>query len=413
MDLRNFGVYFLQVALLVSAAGLAASLLRLAMPRARLTFWRLVVLACLLLPLVPVREVDLVAPAAASVAASVVTATAIDAPIAAPPHKPFARTPLELLPWVLAIGIVARAMWLGVGFLRLRRLRRRGMPALLDEEVLVLQRALAPHAEMRWHERLAQPVTFGLRQPVVLLPSRLSALPLDIQRAVVCHELLHAGRRDRLWTPLEETVRTLFWFHPAMRWALAQVQLCREETVDTLAVAITGARRSYMNALMMFADQPAVTPAILFARRRQIVLRMKAISQQVPMSPLRLAVSGIALVGALVVSSWGIVSALPLHASVTDVAVRSADVVLPVSAAPPMATAVTTPQANQVRTVQEQPKWTGRMISLDFQGADIQTVLSAFGEIRGLNVVGEPAIEGTVNVHFHNVPWDHGFRFGL
>src|SRR5881628_3206734 len=97
-SLENLGVYFLQVALLVSAAGLAASLLRLAMPRARLTFWRLVVLACLLLPLVPVREVDLVAPAAASVAASVVTATAIDASVAVPLHKPFARTTLELLP---------------------------------------------------------------------------------------------------------------------------------------------------------------------------------------------------------------------------------------------------------------------------------------------------------------------------
>src|SRR5436309_15959271 len=105
MDLRNFGVYFLQVALLVSAAGLAASLLRLAMPRARLTFWRLVVFACLLLPLVPVRKIDLVAPAA-SVAASVVTAPAIDAPAAVPPHKPFTRTTLEPRPWVLAIGIV-------------------------------------------------------------------------------------------------------------------------------------------------------------------------------------------------------------------------------------------------------------------------------------------------------------------
>src|SRR5207245_472533 len=163
------------------------------------------------LPLVPVREVDLIAPAAASVAASVVTATTIETPVTVPPQKPFTRTTLELLPWVLAIGIVVRAMWLGVGFLRLRRLPRRGMPALL-----------------------------------------------------------------------EETVRTLFWFHPAMRWALAQVQLCREETVDTLAVAITGARRSYMNALMMFADPSAVAPAMLFARRRQLVLRMKAISQEVP-----------------------------------------------------------------------------------------------------------------------------------
>src|SRR5438093_3191960 len=97
----NFAVYFLQVALLVSAAALAASLLRLAIPRARLTFWRLVVLACLLLPLAPVRRIDLVVPPAAPVVASVATATAIEAPRAVPSRKPIAWTLFELLPTVL------------------------------------------------------------------------------------------------------------------------------------------------------------------------------------------------------------------------------------------------------------------------------------------------------------------------
>src|SRR5438046_65740 len=120
----NFAVYFLQVALLVSAAAVAASLLRLAIPRARLTFWRLVVFACLLLPLAPGRRIDLVAPAAAPVVASVATATVIEAPRAVPSRTSLGRTLFGLLPWVLTIGVVARAAWLGVGFLRLRRLRR-------------------------------------------------------------------------------------------------------------------------------------------------------------------------------------------------------------------------------------------------------------------------------------------------
>jgi TonB family protein len=358
-SLRNLGVYVLQILLLVSAASLAASLLHLAMPRARLIYWRIVVFACLMLPLVPVRHIDLVAPTEPTVTSSAATATAIAAPIARPAQRTrAAHLLIGLLPWTLIVGVAGRTIWLGVGFVRLRRLRRRGTPALLDEDVLVLQRALAPHAELRWHERLAQPVTFGLRRPVVLLPSRLGTLPLDIQRAVVCHELLHVGRRDWLWTLGEESVRTLFWFHPAMRWALAQVQLSREETVDRLAVALTGARRSYMNALMLFApvsNDPTLAPAILFVRRRHLVLRMTAISQEVRMSPLRLAITGIALVGALIGTSWGVVSALPLHASAPGLTTASADVQLPGRASAPVATTEPAPQATttQVRVVDE------------------------------------------------------------
>jgi TonB family protein len=410
-SLHNLGVYVLQVALLVSAAGLAASLLRLAMPRARLTYWRLVVVACLLLPLAPVRHVDVVAPAAPIVTAAVLTGPALAAPFAGPAHEPSARTMLELLPWVLALGIAGRGLWLGLGFLRLRRLRGRGEPAQLDEDIMVLQRALAPHAELRWHERLSQPVTFGLRHPVVLLPSRLGALPLDIQRAVVCHELLHVGRRDWLWTLIEEAVRTFFWFHPPMRWALAQVQLSREETVDTLAVAITGARRSYMNALMMFApggDDSALAPAILFVRRRQLVLRMQAISQEVPMSPLRLTVTGIALVGALVASSLGIVSALPLHASIAGITVASRDVPLPASVSSPAATAESTPRAGRPRAAQDKQKYTGRVVSFDFRGADLRVVLRTFSDFSGRDIIIDPSVHGTVDVSFHNVPWDQG-----
>ncbi len=350
----NLGVYVIQVVLVVAAATLAASLLRLAVPRARLTYWRAVVVACLVLPLLPVRHIDVVAPIEPAITATAVTATAIVAPIASPARRSIpARRILELLPWLLLFGAGGRAMWLGAGLFRLSRLRRRGQPALLDDEVLVLQRALAPHAEMRWHERLAQPVTFGFRRPVVLLPSRLGSLPLDIQRAVVCHELLHVGRRDWLWTLAEEAVRTLFWFHPGMRWALAQVQLSREETVDTLVVAITGARRAYMNALMLFAPgSPGIAdlapaPATLFIRRRQLVVRMKAISQEVRMSPMRLASTGTALVAVLMGSSWAVVSAMPLHASVSTRALAARPLTVSATAPERTGSVLSSPDAVQ------------------------------------------------------------------
>src|SRR6266851_4303902 len=114
---------------------------------------------------------------------------------------------------------------------------------------------------------------------------------------LVCHELLHVSRRDWAWTLLEEAVQTVFWFHPAMWWALGQVQLSREETVDELVVAITATRRPYMNALMMFAEaRPALASAIPYVRRRHLASRIKQLSQETVMTPARLAFTGAALV---------------------------------------------------------------------------------------------------------------------
>jgi type IV pilus assembly protein PilQ len=45
-------------------------------------------------------------------------------------------------------------------------------------------------------------------------------------------------------------------------------------------------------------------------------------------------------------------------------------------------------------------------VSLDFQGADLRAVLRTFAEISGLNMVIDPAVQGTVDVALRDVPWD-------
>jgi type IV pilus secretin PilQ/predicted competence protein len=68
------------------------------------------------------------------------------------------------------------------------------------------------------------------------------------------------------------------------------------------------------------------------------------------------------------------------------------------SAAPQAAAQTPQPGASQ--------KFTGFPISLDFQGADLRAVLRTFAEISGLNIVIDPAIQGTVDVALRDVPWD-------
>ncbi len=51
--------------------------------------------------------------------------------------------------------------------------------------------------------------------------------------------------------------------------------------------------------------------------------------------------------------------------------------------------------------------YTGDPVTLDFQGADLRAVLRTFAEIsNGLNIVIDPAINGTVDISLRDVPWD-------
>ncbi len=64
-----------------------------------------------------------------------------------------------------------------------------------------------------------------------------------------------------------------------------------------------------------------------------------------------------------------------------------------------------------VRAIQaEQPssagRFTGHTITLDFQGADLRSVLRTFADISSLNIVIDPTISGTVDVSLKDVPWD-------
>jgi type IV pilus assembly protein PilQ len=51
-------------------------------------------------------------------------------------------------------------------------------------------------------------------------------------------------------------------------------------------------------------------------------------------------------------------------------------------------------------------RFTGHPVSLDFQGADLRAVLRTFAEISGLNIVIDPAVQGSVDVALRDVPWD-------
>ena len=299
-----------QIACVIAIAGVIASIVRIDAASVRYQYWRAVLLLCVALPWLQPRQPPgpvlkvvsvLALPTMTSVESIAATARA------APPGLPWALIASAIV--VAGIGVMLAGVV--IGLLRLRRFRRLGIEAAPNADHDDLQWALGTRAEIRYVPDI-QPVTCGLRRPVVLLPDTLTSHRPEIQRVVLVHELLHVQRRDWIWMMGEEVLRAVLWFHPGIWWLVSRVRLAREEVVDELTVLATGQRRAYLEALLAFSDASALAPGAAFARRPHLLRRMILISKEAVMSSKRIVVSCMVLAIAVIAGSWYAVDAFPM-----------------------------------------------------------------------------------------------------
>jgi TonB family protein len=323
---RDITAFSIQIALV--AIGLAVLLKLVRIPAsARYFGLRLALVASLIAPWL-LRAPEVQAPAFAravtqATPASVLPAATVPSAATASAGSP-ARS-LPPIPWLqvgfgaLLIGIAVRVVRLGMGVLRLFTLKRDGV--VVDApEYSELQHQIGTRATIAHVAALPQPATFGVRRPIVLLPDTLVDASSSLRRAVVAHELFHVRRRDWLSVLAEEAVRTALWFHPAILWMTSQIQLAREEIVDELTVQATGDRRTYVEALLAFADTPGFSPAPAFAQRRQLFHRILTVSKERVMSRPRMLSSAAVLLATVAAASWYASTLFPiLKAAKADV----------------------------------------------------------------------------------------------
>ena len=281
--LRNLGFYSLQILLI------AAALLML----------------CLFLPAIqPWRRLN--------IDSSVQITTGVFTAVERNHSLGFLQIPLpNIMLLLLGAGAAIRFSILGLGLLRLRRYRRdsSSVPGAFHD----IERRMGVHADVHVSSETPGPVTFGFLQPVILIPE---ACLQD--ESIACHELLHVRRHDWLFTVMEECVLALFWFHPAMWWLVAQIQLAREEAVDREAVVILNSRERYLESLLALATAKVgmdLVPASPFLRRRHLQKRVASLLKEVSMSRLRLNCSLATFVAAIALVGWLGVRSFPLQAA--------------------------------------------------------------------------------------------------
>lgn len=322
----NILSYALQIGLLIAIGAGVPTVLRLRAPRARLLYWQVLLVACLALPWIQPWRQEVVSLSNANVLQTISLASATSPALATtsaaftPAHGsiPFATVVL----WLLLTGFVARMLSLSIGLARLAGYRRRGCE--MDSDPVF---KMATPGSARWlvSDEVTGPVTFGWRDPVVLLPARFPSLRPELREAILCHELLHVERRDWMFTVAEELVRAVFWFHPAIWWVLGEIQLAREQTVDQAVIEVTHAREPYVDALLAMAGAPDavpgsldLAPAPLFLRRRHLKQRVFGLLREVRLSPLsgaRLVFTQAAAIFTIGAACWLSSGVFPLSAS--------------------------------------------------------------------------------------------------
>lgn len=306
--LVDLASWWLQAGLLLGAGLVLPGLVRLRDPGMRLRLGQLLLAVAVLLPLLQPRAGS--QPGGVSGSGPVFSLAILVTGEPTPAAVSIETAVLALL----AAGAAFRLVWLGIGLLRLRSLRRRAIPLVsLPAPVASAIARTNATAEILVSSEVASPVTLGWLRPAVLLPESFMRLEIAEQEAVACHELLHVKRRDSWALLLEEGARALLWAQPAAWGVLSSISLSREQAVDRAAVESTGDLRAYLRALAVLArlSQESPTAALPFHTRSHLVRRVAHLAKEVPMSRTRVLVAAAIAAAALVLVGAAGAAAFP------------------------------------------------------------------------------------------------------
>lgn len=173
--------------------------------------------------------------------------------------------PYIVLTWLA--GVVLLGGRLLFSYLAVTRLRASGLrlPNPFEASFCGLARRMRISGGVlaRQSHLVHEAMVVGLFRPLVLMPaSWLSELPPQVIEAVLAHELAHIRRHDLWVNMLQRVVETLLFYHPAVWYVSRVLRVEREKCCDELAVAVTGQKVVYVEALELVARRRLAAPTV-------------------------------------------------------------------------------------------------------------------------------------------------------
>jgi TonB family protein len=193
---------------------------------------------------------------------------------------------------IWATGVFLALAPVLIGYLNVLRMARRAVP-LADDRWNALLEDLCGQLNIKRKPALLifpEPVmalTFGLRQPRILLPVDCLKWTPSRQRSVLLHELAHVQRHDVATQLFAHAMTALWWFQPLCWISRASLRRESERACDAIVLA-SGMRPSdYAMELLEIAQNFSAghrwsSAAIMMARRGELEGRLNAILDPQP-----------------------------------------------------------------------------------------------------------------------------------
>ncbi len=313
----------LKLTVLLGLAWAGTALMRRASAAFRHLIWTSAIAASLLLPaltwVIPAWKVPVVTRTVSVMTARVVPEEPVvtaapqapvrpaQAPVSAAPGaipestEPLANSQVDPAPidWaMIAIGIwlsgcVVLGLRLALGLWRLRAMRLHARPLELPAQLPEAPRARRIEL-LESASSNSMPLTWGWRNPRILLPAGFETWSPERLRLVLAHEAAHVERRDWPVQILGELARAVYWFHPLVWVALWHLRQESERAADDRVLASGFDGPGYAHHLIEIArlhQNPFGTSAATLAMARPSTFERRLtamLNPKVSRSPLSL-----------------------------------------------------------------------------------------------------------------------------
>jgi TonB family protein len=171
---------------------------------------------------------------------------------------------VSIVPVVWSVIAALFMMRWGSGILKLHRISR---ASRRENDILV-------------SDAIGTPMTWGAIRPVILLPAYVADWSAEQRDVVIRHERAHIERRDWLWQAFAQVMTAVFWFHPLVWLAAAQMRQEAEHAADDATLAGGVQASDYADSLMAVARQLSghlPDAAVAMVRRPALTSRIAAI----------------------------------------------------------------------------------------------------------------------------------------